>query len=517
MVNKVVNFTLKEHLKPVLSRSLIIALLLVVQILALVLVVLRFSDRYLWYSGLSHILALITVFYILRDKSNPAYKLAWIIVILLLPIFGLLCYAIFGNRKLGRAASKKMEDLTARSARNYFRKNAVLPYMESVDSDGAAMSRYLENYAGYPLFRNTETKYFPSGEEFFAALTSALRKARSFIFLEYFIVSEGEMWNAILEILKEKAEAGVDVRLIYDDFGCLITLPSNYQRELARYGIKCCVFNPVMPVLNSGLNNRDHRKICVVDGNIGFTGGVNIADEYINRKRRFGHWKDIGIALSGDGVWSLTVMFLTMWSYLTGKIEPFEDFRPSVIHTVTDSFVQPYADSPLDREHVGETAYMNLVAKARQSLYIMTPYLVLDNEMRTMLVNSAKSGVDVRIITPGIPDKRFVFAVTRANYAPLIEAGVRIFEYSPGFLHAKSFVVDDKYAAVGTVNMDFRSFYLHFECGTLLYGGDVIADVKSDFTETQKMCREITAQRLAAQPWYKRLLQVFLSLFSPMM
>ncbi|MBR3692835.1 MAG: cardiolipin synthase [Clostridia bacterium] len=509
--------TVKNIYKPIISRTLIIVLLLLVQILAMVLVVLRFSDRFLWYSGLSNILALLTVFTILRGNANPAYKLSWIVVILVLPIFGLLCYLIFGNRKLGRAATKKMEDLTARAARNYFRKNAVLPYLAAGDATGAAQSRYLENCAAYPLFRSTESRYLSSGEAYFAALVEELSRARSFIFLEYFIIGEGYMWDTVLSILREKAEAGLDVRLIYDDFGCLASLPHNFARKISDSGIRTMVFNPVMPVLNSGLNNRDHRKICVIDGNVGFTGGINLADEYINRKRRFGHWKDTGIMLRGDGVWGLTVMFLTMWSYLSGRIEPFEDFRPSINCSEAEGFVQPYADSPLDSEHVGEMAYMNMICSAKRYIYITTPYLVLDNEMRTALIGAAKRGVDVRIMTPGIPDKRYVFAVTRANYEPLVEAGIRIYEYAPGFLHAKSFVCDDRYAIVGTVNMDFRSFYLHFECATLLLHTKSVLDVRDDFLETRRQCREITKDRLKSQGLLKRLVQSFLSLFAPMM
>jgi cardiolipin synthase len=298
----------------------------------------------------------------------------------------------------------------------------------------------------------------------------------------------------VLEVLGERAACGVDVRVIYDDLGCFLTLPNGYSKRLRSLGIRCAVFNPFRPFLTSVQNNRDHRKIAVIDGEIALTGGINLADEYINARERFGHWKDSAVMLRGDGAWSFTVMFLQMWSYLTKTDEDFSSYLPSTRHRapVTEGTVQPYADSPMDKENVGEHIYLRIIEAAQEYLYITTPYLMVDDGMMSALKLSAKSGVDVRIITPEIPDKKTVHFTTRSYYRPLIRAGVKIYEYKNGFIHAKTFVSDDAVATVGTVNLDYRSLYLHFECGTCLYRTSAVADVKADYLNTLEQCREIT-------------------------
>ena len=345
-----------------------------------------------------------------------------------------------------------------------------------------------------------------------------LKKAKKYIFMEYFIIQEGKMWNTILDILKEKAAQGVDVRVIYDDMGCIMTLPNGYNKKLESYGIKCSVFNPFVPILSSKFNTRDHRKICVIDGNVGFTGGINLADEYINAYEKHGHWKDTSVMLKGEGVFALTAMFLSMWDYCSGWEEDFDLFRPESMPRLPGSgWVQPYTDTPLDHEKVGQAVYLNMISRARDYIYITTPYLIVDVATNTALCNAAKAGVDVRIITPHIPDKRSVFEVTKAHYPPLLEAGVKIYEYTPGFIHAKNFVVDGRYATVGTVNLDYRSLFLHFEDGVWLCDAPCIADIKADFEKTLEQCEAISLRRARHLNILVQLYRSVLRIFAPLM
>jgi cardiolipin synthase len=391
-----------------------------------------------------------------------------------------------------------------------------------LEQQGAAaqtQSRYLEQSSLCPAHTHTETTYFPLGDEMFVRIKEELEKAQRFIFLQYFIIRPGVMWNEILEILCRKASQGVEVRVMYDDVGCLYTLPSNYERVLREKGIACKAFNRYRPVVSLRLNNRDHRKILIVDGEVGFTGGINLADEYINVEERFGHWKDSGVMLRGEAVWNFTVMFLSAWSYNEPKQEDVQCFRPQpgAALCAEDGVVQPYDDSPLDDQPVGANVYHNLISKATRYVYLTTPYLVIDDDMASALCVAAQSGVDVRIITPHIPDKKIVFELTRAHYLILLEAGVRIFEYTPGFIHAKNFVVDDQFATVGTVNMDYRSLYLHFECGVWMSGSSAIADVRRDFLDTQAVSQEITLETARLFSQRKRLYHALLRAFAPLL
>ncbi len=364
-------------------------------------------------------------------------------------------------------------------------------------------------------------EYYPFGQDFFPRFLEKLKAARHYIFMEYFIVQDGEMWGRTLEILRQKAKEGVDVRVLYDGFGCLFTLPPNYAETLRAQGIQCFAVSPFRfswhPSDYKLLNHRDHRKITVIDGEVGFTGGMNFADEYINRKKRFGVWKDTGFMLQGPAVFSLTVTFLKMWDYVAETRTQYLDYLPESAYPASEGFVQPYCDSPLDSENVAENAYFNVLRHAQHYVYLMTPYLILDNEMTTELCLSAKSGVDVRIITPGIPDKPYVYYVTQSYYPELLRAGVRIYEYTPGFVHAKMFVSDGKLAIVGSANTDYRSLYLHYENCCQFFGGQIVNRVKEDFEATMAMCHEVTAEDIRRVPLYKWLAQMFLRLFAPLM
>ena len=347
-----------------------------------------------------------------------------------------------------------------------------------------------------------------------------IRQAEHYIFLEYFILDRGQMYDRLVAELVKKAQEGVDVRLIYDDVGCMGKMPAHFYRDLQKNGIKCAAFNPARPVLAIIMNHRDHRKIVVVDGKVAYTGGINIADEYINEIDRFGYWKDTGIRLEGGAVRNFLAMFLQMWDYIVGGTSDYErllqPLDPSEL-PASKGYVQPYGDTPLDNENVGENVYLNMITRARKYVYIYTPYLILDQEMIVALSNAAKSGVDVRIVTPGIPDKKMVFLLTRSHYAPLLEKGVRIYEYTPGFLHAKCFVCDDEYATVGSINLDYRSLYLHFECGVFIYRNPVVRDIEKDFQDTLAKCQKVTMTEVRNRSTFVKIYGQVLRLVAPLM
>lgn len=379
-------------------------------------------------------------------------------------------------------------------------------------------SWYLWKKAGFPVYQNTDVRFYKDTCEALEAQKEELKKAEKFIFMEYHAIQDSTAWAGIETILKEKAASGVDVRVFYDDMGSIGFLSKPFVKRLQSEGIKCKVFNPVMPVLNVFMNNRDHRKITVIDGKVGFTGGYNLADEYFNLTHPYGQWKDSGIRLEGEAVRSLTVIFLRLWSALEKEKENLSGFFPEVsCDASAQGFVQPYSDSPLDGERTGENVYLNLIKGAQDYVYITTPYLIIDDEMKRELTMAAERGVDVRIVTPGIPDKKLIYSVTRSYYAGLATRGVRIYEYEPGFIHAKQFLADGEIAAVGTINLDFRSLYLHFENGCLFYDCPAVADLKTDFDELFEISREVTGKYSAKQNVAVRGVQCILRLFSPLM
>ena len=507
---------MKWFRKILLKRATFVFIAMAVQLIVIIAALLEFLDTFYIFYAVSIVLSTAAVIWILNDNSNPAYKLAWIIPILIFPIFGGLFYLFFGRIRLSK--SLKMEMKASADRIGPIRsQESTLEALEATNPQAARQSRYLSTGAQSPLWNRTFTEYLPTGEIAFDRLSEELKKAERFIFLEYFIIEEGVMWEAILDILSEKARCGVDVRVMYDDFGCSAKLPPGYDHRLEALGIKCAVFNPMKPFLSSNINHRDHRKIAVIDGSVGFTGGLNLADEYINRVVRFGHWKDSAIMLKGDAVWSLTLMFLKIWSHIKGEEADHLRFKPVFAGTGSDGFVQPFGDSPLDDEPVGENVYLNLIGQARDYLYITTPYLIIDNEMLTAFALAAKSGVDLRIITPHIPDKWYVHAVTRANYKALINSGVRIYEYTPGFIHSKTFVADDEYGVVGTINLDFRSLFLHFECGVWMYDSGSIAAMKNDFLAILNVSAEVTPEELDRQKLYQKAAGWMLRVFSPLL
>ena len=511
---------MKKVIDFISNRVVVVGFAVLLQLAWIMFLVWQMNNHSHVVGTIMNILSLFLVLWLVNRDINPSYKLAWTILILVIPIFGAIVYIIFGQSHMARKMRYDAEKIRRENKSLLQEKKEVREKIFREDPGVSIQSAYIRDYAGYPLHAKTRTKYYPLGDEMFLDMLEELKKAKHFIFLEYFILHEGKMWNSILEILEEKAAQGVDVRLIYDDMGCVTTLPYRYYKTLQQKGIKCAAFNPIRPILNIVLNNRDHRKILVIDGHTAFTGGINLADEYINEIERFGHWKDTGVMLKGEAVWNFTVMFLEMWTVITHVKTKFWDYNPHAFHPepfTGDGFVQPYGDTPLDNEIVGLNVYLNIINQARKYVYICTPYLIIDNEMKTALCLAAKKGVDVRIITPGIPDKKMVFLLTQSYYECLLESGVRIYEYSPGFLHSKSFVCDDEIASVGTINLDYRSLYLHFECSVWMYRSRAALQVKEDMDQTFEKCREITLDFCHGRNICIRMLQSILRLFAPML
>ena len=508
---------MRKFLRFLTQRVVLTALLIVIQALLLFGIIWKLNNYFVYFYAASVLLSLLLTLRIINNKSNPAFKIAWLIPILLFPVLGGLVYLVFGSDRTGKYIRNKMGRIE-KEMQDGISKANERSGIENMPPDVVNQSHYISNSAHCPPYKNTTVEYLPMGEVKFERMVQELKKAKRYIFMEYFIIQEGTMWNTILDVLEEKAKEGVDVRVIYDDMGCILTLPTGYEKTLREKGIQCQIFNPFIPILSSHFNTRDHRKICVIDGNVGFTGGINLADEYINGYEKHGHWKDTAILLKGEAVFSLTTMFLSMWDYLIKKEgEDYAAYYPDSWDEQAQGIVQPFADNPLDDEAVGETVYLNLINKAKRYVYITTPYLILSNEMVTAMNTAAKSGVDVRIITPHVPEKWYVHAVSRSYYEMLVEAGVKIYEYTPGFVHAKTFVVDDEYAVVGTINLDYRSLYLHFECAAWMYKASCVTDVRDDFLKTQQMSQEITLEQCRNISIPRRLGRSVLRVLAPLM
>jgi cardiolipin synthase len=459
-------------------------------------------------------------FYIAGRDGKPAYKILWIILILSFPIFGGVFYLLSNQQAFSRSFHRVLQEKEDEQRPHRFRGGSVLGGAVGEHPEFSAQIRYLEGFAGFPVFSQTGTLYLASGEEYFERLLTELDKAERYIFVESFILQEGKMLNTILDKLEEKARQGLDVRLMYDDIGCFLTLPARYKQSVEARGIKCTVFNPFNMILSTMQNNRDHRKIVSIDGKVAFTGGVNIADEYINEYVKYGHWRDSAILLTGEAAWSLTLIFLHLWDFSNrSQQEDFDALYPwkdGPCEQEPDGYVQPYADSPIDEENVGEHVYIQIISHAKDYLYINTPYLIIDENVLSALKLAAKSGVDVRIITPQIWDKPIARSASRSYYRELIRAGIKIYEYTGGFNHAKTFVSDDIVATVGTTNLDYRSLYLHFECGVAMYRSSAVMQVKEDFLATVSRCELITEARMMNRP-LTRMVQEVLRVFAPLL
>lgn len=499
-------------------RVVLTALAILLQLGILAVMMISFSQYFIPFYWCSVILSVAAVLWVISSSSNGGYKIAWIVLIMAFPVFGGAIYLLSRGDRFTPGMRRRLQDMEKTMDRTLKGDYKADQVERKSGVTAGNQARYLERYAHCAAYGDTRCTYYPLGDDCFQPMLEALGRAERYIFIEYFIIAPGSFWGSVLDILKEKAAAGVDVRVIYDDMGCVYTLPNHYDKELEALGIQCVAFNRFIPVVSALMNNRDHRKICCVDGKVAFTGGINLADEYINQKLRFGHWKDNAIRMEGPAAWPMAVMFLTMWDLIVDRREDLDAFRPGEVPAFPDSgWIQPYTDCPWDGEPVGQTVYLNLINKAKRYVYIMTPYLIIDETMNTALVAAAKAGVDVRIITPHIPDKKIIFHVTRAHYEPLIRGGVKIYEYTPGFVHAKSFVVDDRYATVGSVNLDYRSLFLHFENGALMVDSPAVRDVKADFLKTLEQCQSYTLADCQRVRLPTRLLRSLLRIFAPLL
>ncbi|MCR5254704.1 MAG: cardiolipin synthase [Acetatifactor sp.] len=454
------------------------------------------------------LISAVVVLHLFNDPGVPDFKLAWFLPIALIPVFGGLFYLFMeiqpGVYFLKRKVWKNFEADKGKMVQDPHVRNRIREHDHALDG----MAQYLLDYDNSPAFGYTEAKYFSLGDEWFPDLIEELKKAERFIFMEYFILEDGQLWDSVLQVLKKKAEEGVEVRVMYDGMCSLSVLPTFYPKLLEKEGIKCRIFSPIHPIFSTRYNNRDHRKITVIDGRVAYTGGTNLADEYINQKERFGHWKDCAVKMKGDCVRRFTFMFLEMWK-VSGSDKDHEGIglydTPKDAYANHDGYCIPYEVIPYGKEHVGKRVYLDLMNTTAKYLHIMTPYLVIDYETTEALCYAAKRGADVKIIMPGIPDKKYAFILAKTYYPELLRAGVRIYEYTPGFVHSKLFVSDDEKAVVGSVNLDYRSFYHHFECGAFFYRNSEILKMEEDFNETLKKCEEVTPESLKKQKFFETL------------
>ena len=469
-------------------------------------------QNYIFFIVLSMIMALI----IITRKEKNDYRLIWMFVLIIFPFFGGVLYLLFANKKIGSLSEKKVADFRKRIP------DDTAFALGNADRELYALSPVfrresgcVKNMTGFSAYRNTSVLYFDNGEDFFNDVLGEIDRAEKFIFVEYFIIDQGKWWKRILERLKKKAAEGVDVRVVYDDMGSINVLPRHYDRVLRSCGIRAMAFNPIRLHVNPRLNFRDHRKIFNIDGNVCYTGGVNLADEYSNDLIKFGYWKDDCVKLTGDGVWNSSMMFLRNWDCLTGEVDRLEDFVPTV-KGKDDGYVQMFDDSPLDDTTIAEDTYLQIVNNAKRYIWITTPYLILDESMESALIIASKSGVDVRIITPHYPDKKSVFEVTRSNYENLLRNGVKIYEFTPGFIHSKNFISDDEVAVVGTTNLDYRSFFLHFELSVLFFRSSIVSSLKKNFEDTLLLSEEIHSGDEGRLPLPRRIFRSAARIMSPL-
>ena len=508
----------KGLLSLIFSRFFVIALLLALQVGIIIVSYIFFMDKVPYLVGIVRFFSLIMVLYLFNCPMDSSAKLTWMFIISIAPLLGT-GFLWFTQSNLGHRMERDMLKKQIGLTRNSLAQpENVIRELEHDGSGTDDLCRYLKRSGCFPLYDQTEVTYFPSGEAKFKAMLEEMEKAEKFIFMEYFIVEEGYMWGRILDVLTRKVKEGVEVRVMYDGMCEMSTLPADYWKLLEKVGIKSKPFSPIKPFVSTHYNYRDHRKILVIDNKVAFNGGVNLADEYINHIERFGHWKDTAIMLKGPAVRSFALLFLQMWN-IDEKNPDYDAWlgKEAPEPKEAKGYVMPYGDSPLDEYKVGETVYMDILNRATDYVHIMTPYLILDDELETALKYAAQRGVDVKMILPGIPDKKIVYALAKTHYIQLLEAGVRIFEYTPGFVHAKVFVSDDTKAVVGTINLDYRSLYHHFECATYLYKTACVPEIEGDFQETLTKCREVTRETLKKEPLFIKIAGPIAKLVAPLL
>lgn len=503
-------------LRIIFGRTMLVVVLMLLNFF------LTFSLLFEVFQGIPIIMSSLELFtavmliYVLNTRDNPSIKLSWCVVIAILPLLGAVLY-LFVRFDLGHRLNKRLVESSIQVSEPFVpEQTELMDRVKEEDKDLYNLAYYLRRHGNFPIYSNTTVQYFPLGEDKFREMLIQLEKAERFIFMEYFLISEGYMWGKILDVLERKAKQGVEVRVMYDGMNAFYNLPYGYPKQLEKLGIKCKMFSPIRPFVSTHYNNRDHRKILVIDGHTAFTGGVNLEDRYINKETIYGHWKDTAVMVQGDAAQGFTLMFLQMWNAMELKHNYLPYMNPPKTSEPAEGYVIAYGDTPTDQELVGEMVYLNMLNQAKGYVYIMTPYLILDNETLTALQFAAKRGVDVRLILPHIPDKKTVFAFTRSHYKELIDAGVKIYEYTPGFVHAKVFLSDDKHAVVGSINLDYRSLYHHFECAAYLYKVPALRDMEEDFRQTMAKSQRITLQDVQRFSLFPRLFAGILKFLSPL-
>lgn len=508
---------LKTIFNTIFNRMSLMIIMIILELLFFYRLISWFGIRASWIEAIFRLLGLVIVVTIINNSRHLSSDMLWIVTIILVPVVGAALYLFLGADLYLSKTFQSISNWDKKTKEYYKQDPEVLKTMKELEPDISGQFTYLSEFTGYPFYENTDLSYYPVGEEGFPYMVEALKSAQEFIFIEYFIIEEGYMWNTILDILEEKAKQGLEIRVMYDDMGSMMTLSTSYAKKLERKGIKCIPFNKVNPVIGIINNHRNHRKSMIIDGKIAFSGGINLADEYINEIERFGYWKDNIVKISGQAVWSYTLMFLSTWNALSDKKDgDFLKFKKEFPKKEGDGFIAPYADTPLDNETTGQDVYISILNQAKRYCYIFTPYLIIDTELENALILAAKRGVDVRIVTPGIPDKKIIFSITRSYYRNLLREGVKIYEYSPGFLHSKAFLSDDRIATVGSINLDYRSLYLHFENGIYIYGSKEIEKIKKDFQITMKQSKRIFLEDASFAP-IKSIFIGFMKLFAPLL
>lgn len=507
--------------KVLFGRTTIFIVLILIQILIIFGGVAVLGTKVIIANNIIGVLSVIILIYLLNTNTNSSFKLMWIITIVATPAIGVPFFIFTRLQPDTRYIAKRLNDQVSNQKNLLLPEEGTVSRLEADSGNEYGLFKYLYEEGHYPVYDDTGIEYFSLGEEKFDELVRQLQRARNFIFMEYFIVARGEMWDQILNVLKQKAREGVEVRFMYDGTNTMVNLPKGYPQQLRNYGIQCKIFSPMRPAVSTHQNNRDHRKIAVIDGHTAFTGGINLADEYINRKERFGHWKDTAIMVKGKAAESFTMMFLQMWNVDTKTDEDFSKYLykevPADNSVTYGGYIVPYGCSPYDKEQVGKKVYMDIINRANDYVHITTPYLILDEEMINALRFAAQRGIDVKLILPHIPDKKYAYLLARTHYAELISQGVKIYEYTPGFVHAKNFTSDDEKAVVGTINLDFRSLYLHFECAAYIYDNPIVSDIEEDFQKTLRQCQRITMKDCKSYSVIGKICGRALRLIAPLM
>ena len=505
----------KNLLRIIFSRLGLVVITIIAEIVLLVGAYLWAFSYFKWLVLVQFVFTIIMILYLFNCSMDASAKLTWLFLIMLAPVPASI-FLWFTQKNFGHRMVKERTAELIDATKDMLQQDKDTLYApELVESGTDDLCRYVNRSGCFPIYKNTSTTFFPSGEAKFEAMLEELKKAEKFIFLEYFIITEGLMWGSILKILADKAARGVDVRVMYDGMCEISTLTADYPKRLEKLGIKCKPFSAIHPFLSSHYNYRDHRKILVIDGKVAFTGGVNLADEYINQEERFGHWKDTAVMVKGQAVKSFTLMFLQMWN-LTEQEVKWDECKVEA-SAESDGYVMPYCDCPLDGERVGESVYMDILYRAKHYVHIMTPYLILDNELETALKYAAQRGVDVKIILPGIPDKKIAYSLAKSHYPQLVKYGVKIYEYDPGFVHAKIFVSDNEKAVVGTINLDYRSLYHHFECAAYMYKTSCVSEIEADYQETLKKCSAVTNESIKNEKIFYKVFGAIVKILAPLM